>query len=41
MTDEAIEQEIQAKGLTAPRITPGEHRGEYRSASTTSLRLMV
>ncbi|EPV4793903.1 Gp49 family protein, partial [Pseudomonas aeruginosa] len=22
MTDQAIEQEIQAKGLTAPRITP-------------------
>lgn len=23
-TDQAIEQEIQAKGLTAPRITPGD-----------------
>lgn len=24
MTDQTIEQEIQAKGLTAPRITPGD-----------------
>lgn len=24
MTDQAIEQEIQAKGLTAPRITPAD-----------------
>lgn len=24
MTDEAIEQEIQAKGLTAPRLTPAD-----------------
>ncbi|MFV9518297.1 Gp49 family protein [Pseudomonas aeruginosa] len=33
MTDEAIEQEIQAKGLTAPRITPADIEaniaGEY------------
>ena len=24
MTDQAIEQEIQSKGLTAPRVTPGD-----------------
>lgn len=24
MTDQAIEQEIKAKGLTAPRVTPGD-----------------
>ena len=24
MTDQSVEQEIQAKGLTAPRITPGD-----------------
>ncbi|MCI2243265.1 hypothetical protein L3067_01400 [Xanthomonas sp. PPL568] len=33
MTDQAIEQEIQAKGLTAPRVTPAgieaEISGEY------------
>ncbi|HCL3594064.1 TPA: hypothetical protein N2A81_005661 [Pseudomonas aeruginosa] len=33
MTDESIEQEIQAKGLTAPRITPADIEaniaGEY------------
>lgn len=33
MNDQAIEQEIQAKGLTAPRITPGDLEanivGEY------------
>lgn len=33
MTDEAIEQEIQAKGLTAPRVTPQQVEaaimGEY------------
>ncbi|HCE6123417.1 Gp49 family protein [Pseudomonas aeruginosa] len=33
MTDQAIEQEIQAKGLTAPRITPADVEanivGEY------------
>lgn len=27
MNDKAIEQEIQAKGLTAPRITPGDLQG--------------
>ncbi|MNZ51013.1 hypothetical protein D3C78_688140 [compost metagenome] len=27
MTDKAIEQEIQAKGLTAPRITPADLQG--------------
>lgn len=28
MTDQAIEQEIQAKGLTAPRVTPADIEAE-------------
>lgn len=32
MTDQAIEQEIQAKGLTAPRITPADIEANIRSA---------
>jgi hypothetical protein len=31
MNDEAIEQEIQAKGLTAPRVTPGDIEAEIAS----------
>jgi hypothetical protein len=30
MTDETIEQEIQAKGLTAPRVTPADIEAEIR-----------
>ena len=30
-TDEAIEQEIQAKGLTAPRVTPADIEAEIAS----------
>ena len=30
-TDEQIEQEIQAKNLTAPRVTPGDIEAEIRS----------
>jgi hypothetical protein len=29
MNDNEIEQEIQAKGLTAPRDHAGRHRGEH------------
>ena len=29
MNDQTIEQEIQAKGLTAPRVTPADIAGEY------------
>lgn len=29
MSDQAIEQEILAKGLTAPRITPGGPAGQH------------
>lgn len=36
MNDQQIEQEIQAKGLTAPRVTPCRHRGEHRQRVTTS-----
>jgi hypothetical protein len=31
MNDQAIEQEIQDKGLTAPRIMPGDVQGKIRS----------
>lgn len=31
MTDQAIEQEIQAKGLTAPRVTPADIEAEIAS----------
>ncbi|MCW0413486.1 Gp49 family protein [Xanthomonas sacchari] len=31
MTDQAIEQEIQAKGLTAPRVTPADIEAEITS----------
>lgn len=31
MTDHAIEQEIQAKGLTAPRVTPADIEAEIAS----------
>ena len=31
MTDETIEQEIQAKGLTAPRVTPADIEAEIAS----------
>lgn len=31
MTDENIEQEIQAKGLTAPRVTPADIEAEIAS----------
>jgi hypothetical protein len=31
MNDQAIEQEIQAKGLTAPRVTPGDVERNIRS----------
>lgn len=31
MSDQAIEQEIQAKGLTAPRITPADLAGNIAS----------
>ncbi|KEX95160.1 hypothetical protein HA62_29725 [Pseudomonas putida] len=31
MNDKTIEQEIQAKGLTAPRITPGDVERKIRS----------
>lgn len=31
MTDQQIENEIQAKGLTAPRVTPAEIEGEIYS----------
>lgn len=31
MTDQAIEQEIQAKGLTAPRITPADIEANIES----------
>lgn len=32
MSDTEIEQEIQAKGLTAPRVTPADIEAEIRSA---------
>ena len=32
MTEQTIEQEIQAKGLTAPRITPDDVEGNVASA---------
>ena len=31
MTDQSIEQEIQAKGLTAPRVTPADIEGNIAS----------
>ena len=31
MTDQTIEQEIQAKGLTAPRVTPADIEGNIAS----------
>lgn len=31
-TDDAIEQQIQAKGLTAPRVTPADVKAAVRSA---------
>lgn len=31
MSDQAIEQEIQEKGLTAPRVTPGDIERSIRS----------
>ena len=31
MTDQSVEQEIQAKGLTAPRITPADIEENIRS----------
>lgn len=31
MSDQSIEQEIQAKGLTAPRVTPGDIEAAIRS----------
>ncbi|KJZ41321.1 Gp49 family protein [Pseudomonas fluorescens] len=42
MTDQAIEQEIQAKGLTAPRITPADLQanisGEFYFTAKDGLR---
>jgi hypothetical protein len=42
MTDETIEQEIQAKGLTAPRVTPAdieaEIAGEYSFTAAQATR---
>lgn len=45
MTDQAIEQEIQAKGLTAPRITPADIEaniaGEYYFTALQGTRMVV